>query len=343
MAVVAIMQNDSIRTAVAESVRLLGGIQSFVQPQDRVVIKPNLVFGLPPFTGFTTDPPVVQAIIELCQDAGAADVSIAEGSSCVDTKLAFRACGYVELAEQYGVKLIDLNESPTKDVIVPKGQSVQELQVPGVILDCDALINVPKLKIYRRTSEKREWASLAVKNLMGALPGKGDYSHNRPSGFCCELSPEFLTTEGKYYHSAHRQWWSPSGEKRRIHKNLAQGLVDLNLALRPTLNIIDGIVVSGDVEMTETVGQDPFNLSTIFASQDPLALDFIAVKIAGFNPFNISYLKQAAERGLGESDYNRIQVLGTPLATIIETWKKGRKTQAYPNHSRRNQSVLSNG
>ncbi|MFW9913346.1 MAG: DUF362 domain-containing protein [Candidatus Thorarchaeota archaeon] len=342
MAVVSIVQNDSIRTAVAESVRLLGGIQSFVQPQDRVVIKPNLVFGLHPFTGFTTDPPVVQAIIELCQDMGASDVSIAEGSSCIDTKLAFRACGYVELAEQYGVKLIDLNGSPTRDVIVPEGQSVQELQVPRVILDCDALINVPKLKLYRRTSEEKEWASLAVKNLMGALPGKGDYSHNRPSGFGRQLSQEFLRTEGKYYHSAYRQWWSPSGEKKRIHKNLAQGLVDLNMVLRPTLNIIDGIVVSGDVDMTKTVGQEPFNLSTILASQDSLALDFITVKIAGLDPFNISYLKQAAERGLGESDYDCIQVLGTPLATIIETWKKGLKAQVHPNQRRKNESVLCN-
>ncbi len=322
MTIVSIVQNDHIRTAVEESVKLLGGVESFVQPQDKVVIKPNLVFGLPPFTGFTTDPPVVQAIIELCQDAGAFDVTIAEGSSCIDTKLAFRVCGYVELAEKYGVKLVDLNESPTRDVAVPKGQSIHELQIPRVILDCDALINMPKLKLYKPVSEKSEWASLAVKNLMGALPGRGEFSHNRPSGFCLQLSQEFLSTEGKYYHSAYRQWWSPSGEKKRIHRNLGQGLVDLNMALRPTLNIIDGIIVSSDVDMTKTVGQEPFDLSTILCSQDPLALDFIAVKIAGLNPFNISYLKHAAERGLGESDYNCIQVLGTPIATIIEAWEK---------------------
>ncbi len=322
MTFVSIVQNDCIRIAVEESVRLIGGIESFVQPQDKVVIKPNLVFGLPPFTGFTTDPPIVEAIIELCQDRDALDVSIAEGSGCIDTRLAFRTCGYVELAEKYDIKLVDLNESPTRNVIVPGGQTVQELQIPRVILDCDVLINVPKLKLYRQTPGKSDWASLAVKNLMGALPGRAIYSNRRPTGFCIQLSQVFLNTESKYYHSAYRQWWSPGGEKRRIHKNLSQGLVDLNMVLIPTLNIIDGIVVSNDVNMTNTVGQEPFNLNTILASQDPLALDFIAAKIAGLDPYSISYLKHAVERGLGESNYDSIQTLGTPLSKIIRRWKR---------------------
>ena len=278
MAVVSIIQNDSIRTSVEESIRLLGGIESFVKPQDKVVIKPNLVFGLPPFTGFTTDPPIVQAILELCQ-----------------------------------------NVSPL-ELAVPGGLSVQELQVPRVILDCDVLINVPKLKLYRQVPGHGEWASLAVKNLMGALPGKGVYSHNRPPGFSVQLSREFLTAEGKYFHSDYRQWWSPSGQKKRIHGNLVQGLSDINMVIKPTLNVIDAIIVSNDVNMTDTTGMKTLELNTILASRDALALDCIAVRIAGLNPFNISYLKHAIDRGLGESDYNRIQLHGTPLEQLIKAW-----------------------
>ena len=320
MAVVSIIQNDSIRTSVEESIRLLGGIESFVKPQDKVVIKPNLVFGLPPFTGFTTDPPIVQAILELCQNVSPLELTIAEGSGGIDTKLAFRISGYTELAEKYGVKLVDLNESPTTNVSVPGGRSVQELQVPRVILDCDVLINVPKLKLYRQVPGHGEWASLAVKNLMGALPGKGVYSHNRPPGFSVQLSREFLTDEGKYFHSDYRQWWSPSGQKKRIHGNLVQGLVDINMVIKPALNVIDAIIVSNDVNMTDTTGMKTLELNTILASRDALALDCIAVRIAGLNPFNISYLKHAIDRGVGESDYNRIQLHGTPLDQIIKTW-----------------------
>ncbi|MFX1482819.1 MAG: DUF362 domain-containing protein [Promethearchaeota archaeon] len=322
-AIVSIVQNNSIKSAVEESIRFLGGIESFVQPKDKVVIKPNLVFGLPPFTGFTTDFPVVQAIVEMCQSVGPVELTIAEGSGGIDTKIAFRTSGYAELAERYDIKLVDLNETPTKKVTVPGGLLVQDLQVPRVILDCDVLINVPKLKLYRIAQETDQWASLAVKNLMGAIPGKGDYSDDRPSGFCLQLSQEFLTIRGKYYHSAYHKWWTPSGEKRRIHENLTQGLVDINMAIKPTLNIIDAMVVSNDVDMTNTIGQEPFDLGTILASRDPLAIDCIAARIGGLDPFNISYFKIAAEREIGESDYDSIRILGTPLATIIKTWKKG--------------------
>ncbi|MFX1559409.1 MAG: DUF362 domain-containing protein [Promethearchaeota archaeon] len=320
MAVVSIVQNHSIRTAVEESIRLLGGIESFVQPQDKVVIKPNLVFGLPRFTGFTTDPPIIQAIVEICQSIGPVELTIAEGSGGIDTKIAFRTTGYTELAGKYGLKLIDLNEGPITNVPVPGGLLIQELHVPRAILDCDVLINVPKLKLYRKSPGRSEWASLAVKNLLGTLPGKGKYSQEKPPGFSVQMSQEFLTPESKYFHSDYQQWWSPSGEKRRIHENLAQGLVDVNTVIKPTLNVIDAILVSDDINMSDTTGMEPIELNTILASQDPLALDCIAARIAGLDPNNISYLKHAIERGIGESDYSRIQIHGTPLDVIIKTW-----------------------
>ncbi len=321
MAVVSVVQSDNVRIAVEEAIQLLGGIECLVNPKDKVVIKPNLVFGLPPFTGLTTDYPIVQAVIETCQKVGSLDFAIAEGSGGIDTKLAFRIGGYVELAERYGAKLIDLNESETTNVSVPRGGSVRKLRIPRVILECDVLINVPKLKLYKLVPGHAEWASLAVKNLMGVLPGKGEYSHTRPSDFSIPLSREFLTTEGKYYHPTYQKWWCPTGEKKRIHKNLAQGLVDINTVVKPTLHIIDGVIVSNDVDMTNTAAQVPFNLNAILASQDPLALDCIATRIGGLNPSNISYLRHATERGLGESDFGRIEVRGTPLGETIKTWE----------------------
>ena len=148
MAIVSIVQNDSVRIAVQDAIQLLGGIEEFVNPKDKVVIKPNLVFALPPFTGFTTDFPVIQAIIELCQAVRPSEVSIAEGSGGIDTELAFRSSGYTELAKKYNVKLVDLNKSPTVKVDIPGGQAIQELQVPKIILESDAVINVPKLKLF---------------------------------------------------------------------------------------------------------------------------------------------------------------------------------------------------
>ncbi len=323
MAVVSVVQNADPGLAVQEAVSLVGGIESFVRPNDKVVIKPNVVFALPSDTGFTTDPRVVQAIVELCRRVNPSDVIVAEGSGGADTKLAFERCGYSELARRYDVKLVDLNESQTTMVDVPDGKAFQELRVPNVILESDVLINVPKLKLYekRLCHRSSDWASLSLKNLVGAVPGKAELSRTPSPETPHKLSREFWTPEGKFFLPHHRQWWGPKGEKKRVHTDLAEGIVDLNTVIQPSLTVIDGIVVPTNPDIALTEGEKPLELNTILAGRDPLALDCIATKIGGLNPLDIPYLKRASERGLGESDYNRIQVVGTPLNNTATAWE----------------------
>ena len=99
MARVSIAHNANVRIAVQEAIQLIGDITEFIHPKDRVVIKPNLVLAVPPFTGWVTDFPVVQAIIELCQQVNPKEIVIAAGSGGNDTDLAFRIGGYIELSK----------------------------------------------------------------------------------------------------------------------------------------------------------------------------------------------------------------------------------------------------
>ena len=311
-----VVQNGDVGLAVQEAISLVGGIESFVRPHDKVIIKPNLVFALPSDTGFTTDPRVVQAIVELCRRVNPSEVTIAEGSGGADTKMAFERCGYLELARRYDVKLVDLNDSQTTVVNVPDGKALQQLGVPNIVLESDVLINVPKLKLYNRG------ASLSVKNLLGAVPGRGDYSRIPSPEFPLKLSREFWMPEGRFFLSRHHRWWGPRGEKKRVHADFAEGIVDLNTVIQPSLTVIDGIIVLPNPDMKDP-NTKTLELNTILAGRDRLALDLIAAKIGGLNPFDISYLKRAAERGIGESDYNRIQVVGTPLNKIVGAWETG--------------------
>lgn len=308
MAIVSVIQNEDVKLAVQKVISLLGGIERFIRPQDKVIIKPNLVVDLPSDTGVTTDPRVVQAIVELCKRVNPSKITIAEGSGGVDTKIAFERCGYSELAERYNVKLLDLNESPTRLVNVPNGKALDVLEIPDIILESDVLINVPKLKLY-----SLPWASLSVKNLLGTVPGKGEYSRTSSPEFPIKLSAEYLTSEGK------GPWFGPRGEKQRVHTKFDEGIVDLNTVIQPALTVIDGIIAGYGKKFA--TGAEPLELNTILASRDSLALDYIATKIGGLNPLEISYLKHAAERGIGESDYNQIQVVGTPLDKIVKAWE----------------------
>ena len=288
LTVISVVKDENIRHAVRKAVDLIGGIEAFVKPRDKIVIKPNLTTALPSETGLTTDPRVVEALIELCMERSPAEILIAEGSGGAETDLAFERCGYSQLAKRYDVKLVDLNKSPTRVVDVPEGKFLKQIAVPKVILESDVLINVPKLKI------RKDWATLSIKNLLGVLPGKGRFSG------------EIWTPDGK--------WFGPEGEKKKVHGNLTEGLVDLNTLIHPSLIVMDGIVASYE--------NKPVRLNVILAGRDPLALDCVATRIGGLDYTQIPYLRRAAERGIGEADIERIKIAGTPLDIVAEAWKK---------------------
>lgn len=74
----------------------------------RIGIKPNLVAPVPASEGATTHPEVVEGLLEYLRDHGFENLTIMEGSWVGDrTEDAFEVCGYRELAERYGVRLVD--------------------------------------------------------------------------------------------------------------------------------------------------------------------------------------------------------------------------------------------
>ena len=104
-----------------------------LRPDDRVVIKPNLVTAMSPEDGMTTDPLVVKAVIDLCMSMRTSTITIAEGSATCETELAFEKAGYSDLVSEYNIKFVDLNKAPTKNVEIPGGKGVKSLKIPTII------------------------------------------------------------------------------------------------------------------------------------------------------------------------------------------------------------------
>jgi uncharacterized protein (DUF362 family) len=314
VAKVSVIQNDNVEIAVREAVSHIGGIESIVKPGDKVVIKPNLVTAMPSEAGMTTDPRVVQVMIDLCREMNPSSIVIAEGTATADTNMAFEKVGYSELSSKYEIELIDLNDSPTTTTEIPEGVSLQSIEIPNVILESDVLINVPKLKLY-----KAKWASLAVKNLVGVVNDLGFFTDEVVSKFSLEVSPELWKPDGKGYMQHHSKYFNPRGEKEKIHENLEEGIVDLASVVKPDLNVIDGMILCRDPDLTY-YDPTPVQLNTILAGTDYMAVDTVALQIAGRTPLDIPYLKPAVKRGIGESDLGKIQVVGTPLDDISKQW-----------------------
>lgn len=127
-------------------------------------IKPNLVLAKPSHSGATTDPKVVEGIITYLRDHGCRKIKIMEGSWLGDsTTIAFKVCGYEELARRYDVELIDLKRDPAVTIEV----AGLTLEICRSALEVDCLINVPVLKAHCQTR-----LTCALKNLKGCIPDR---------------------------------------------------------------------------------------------------------------------------------------------------------------------------
>lgn len=89
----------------------------------------------------------------------------------------------------------------------------------------------------------------------------------------------------------------PREDRRHMHTfGIQQSIVDLNIGLKPDLNIVDG-----------SIGQDgdgplygrPANLGVIVAGRDSLAVDLVSCRLAGVDPFATGHLLLGIQQ-LGE-------------------------------------------
>jgi len=86
----------------------------------------------------------------------------------------------------------------------------------------------------------------------------------------------------------------PYPKKFVFHPLLNEVIVAANKAMKFDLCILDGNIV---------FGAKVINLGLVMASNDPVAFDSVAAKIAGINPKSVRYLRLASKEGLGKTDF----------------------------------------
>ena len=68
-------EQEKVDAAVREGIGLLGGIGRFVKPEEKILLKPNLLSGALPQKAITTHPAVFSAAARLLREAGYAHLS----------------------------------------------------------------------------------------------------------------------------------------------------------------------------------------------------------------------------------------------------------------------------
>jgi uncharacterized protein (DUF362 family)/Pyruvate/2-oxoacid:ferredoxin oxidoreductase delta subunit len=153
---------DRIHAAVRDAVSLLGGMQSFITPGERVLLKPNLLKARPPEAAVTTHPEVVRAVIRLVHEAGG-QAMVGDSPGMGDLRKVCEKAGILDVIEEERALLVELD-----DVVQVKSQGrFQRFEIARVAYEADAIINLPKLKTHGMTT-----LTGAVKNLFGCVPGK---------------------------------------------------------------------------------------------------------------------------------------------------------------------------
>jgi uncharacterized protein (DUF362 family)/Pyruvate/2-oxoacid:ferredoxin oxidoreductase delta subunit len=134
--------------------------------------------------------------------------------------------------------------------------------------------------------------------------------------------PKFKTHELMYFTGAVKNTLGlvPGLQKAKQHAlhqdraSFGKFLVDLNEVITPHFFLIDGIMA---MEGPGPGNGFPVKAGIIAGSSNPVALDIICSKIAGYEPTDIPTTKTALERGIWLSSDNEIDYDGPELKTLI--------------------------
>ncbi|PLX85437.1 MAG: (4Fe-4S)-binding protein, partial [Desulfuromonas sp.] len=155
-------QPDRVEAALQALLAPLGGMQAFIKPGQRVLLKPNLLAGKPPDKAVTTHPEIVRQTILMAQACGGI-VSVGDSPGIGKAETVARKSGILSVIEETGARFAPFDESTT---IHPHGTTFHSLEVASAILEADVIINLPKLKTHQMMG-----LTAAVKNMFGVVVG----------------------------------------------------------------------------------------------------------------------------------------------------------------------------
>jgi uncharacterized protein (DUF362 family) len=179
----AIIRGTDRAVMVERGVKALGGMESFIQKGDRVLVKVNAAFATPASLGATTHPEVLGAVAGLCFKAGAAQVLVTDNpinnpDSC------FEISGLAQAARTAGARLIPPRPSLFAPLSLPGGKLIQNWPVmTGVFQGVNKVLVLSPVKDHQRAG-----ASMTLKNFYGFLGGRRNVFHQDINGIITELS-----------------------------------------------------------------------------------------------------------------------------------------------------------
>ena len=181
---VGIGRGGDAMTRLRKSIDALGGIRHFVKAGDVVLVKPNVAFDRSPILGATSDPELLEQLINLLLvDCRAAEVRVADNP--IESP--------ADCFEKSGIRLA--TERAGGRVYLPDGNAFEELNTPGATLierwpffrrpfqNVTKVIGIAPVKDHNLCH-----ASMGIKNWYGLLGGRRNQFHQDIHEIIADLS-----------------------------------------------------------------------------------------------------------------------------------------------------------
>ncbi|MFC1555461.1 DUF362 domain-containing protein [candidate division KSB1 bacterium] len=267
---VAVVKGAEAYDSTKKAVELIGGMSRFVKKDARVVLLPNVQRTHP---GTFTHPEVVRAVIHMCKEAGAKEITC---TSLLSQKN-WDDSGNSAVFKDEGVELklfSSRDETAFKSVPVPKGKALKEAQILKELSNHDVFINIPIMK---------------------------DHAGNRFTGTLKNMMGINASASNR---SFHKDNWQT--DKDSI-AHLDQCIADLNTVVTPDLNVLDA------TEFITTNGPfGPGKLNnpnTVVAGVDRIAIDAYSTRMLNdLKPSDIIMIGRGYDHKLGEIDLSKVNV-----------------------------------
>ncbi|MHB8086552.1 MAG: DUF362 domain-containing protein, partial [Dehalococcoidia bacterium] len=105
-------EDGPVYQAVRKGMALLGGAAAFARAGERIVLKPNVLFGMDPMKCVTTHPAIFKAVAKSLQEAGA-DLYYGDSPGFGKCETNMQKADLKPAADELGVKLADFDEGKT--------------------------------------------------------------------------------------------------------------------------------------------------------------------------------------------------------------------------------------
>jgi len=149
---------ENIESAVRRCIELAGGLQ--INPEMRVVVKPNICNAKNPQGMVITDFTIIETAVKMVREKGCEPL-IVESDNIADTaEKRVKESGLMAKLEEWKVPFLNLS----RDEGVAHNVADTEIMIPKTMLEADYVFNIAKIKTCAHTT-----VTLGIKNLYGCF------------------------------------------------------------------------------------------------------------------------------------------------------------------------------